>query len=185
MKKRKTRYVILGLLSESPLSGYDIRKIIEMRFKFFWQESFGQIYPELAELEEEGLIAIIPQETEKKRARKVFQITGEGKEVLKKWLMLPPEKEARRYEILLKFYFGNLIPDEQLMLYLTTFHQNHNQELQILKQFESELNGILDKDENHIYILMTVLLGVKLNEAYVEWANEITEMLNQLQKGER
>lgn len=53
---KKTRFVILGLLNEEPLSGYDIKKIIDIRMSFFWQESYGQIYPELAKLRKEGLI---------------------------------------------------------------------------------------------------------------------------------
>ncbi len=53
---KKTRFVILGLLNEEPLSGYDIKKIIDIRMSFFWQESYGQIYPELGKLREEGLI---------------------------------------------------------------------------------------------------------------------------------
>ncbi len=183
IKKNKTRYVILGLVSEEPLSGYDINKIIQMRFKFFWQESYGQIYPELARLENEGLISLVPQDTETKRARNVYQITDAGREELRNWLLLPPEKEARRYEILLKLYFGNLIPDEQLMQYLSSFRQNHDQELQILKEVEAELKGILDQHENHIYILMTVYLGLKLNQAYVEWADEIIGMLKKLKDG--
>lgn len=55
---KKTRYVILGLLNEEPLSGYDIKKIIDIRMSFFWQESYGQIYPELSKLREEGLIEL-------------------------------------------------------------------------------------------------------------------------------
>lgn len=184
MRERKTRYVILGLLSEEPSSGYDIRKTIEMRFKFFWQESYGQIYPELARLEKEGLISIIPQKEETKRTRKVYQITESGKEALRSWLLLSPEREARRYEILLKLYFGNLIPVEQLVRYISHFRHSHYEELQILKHVESDLKGILNQHENHIYILMTVLLGLKVNAAYVEWADEITEMLNELKNNE-
>ncbi len=65
---KKTRFVILGLLNEEPLSGYDMKKIIDIRMSFFWQESYGQIYPELAKLREEGLIEQIngASETEKK-----------------------------------------------------------------------------------------------------------------------
>lgn len=182
MRQNKTRYVILGLLSEAPLSGYDIRKIIQMRFTFFWQESYGQIYPELARLEEEGLISIIPQREETKRTRKVYQITEKGQEALKQWLLLVPESEARRYEILLKLYFGNLIPIEHLVQHISAFRLDHQKELQLLKQAESELQGILHEHENHIYILMAVLLGLKVNTAYVDWADEVTEMLEKLKK---
>ena len=47
---KKTRYVLLGLLQEEELSGYEMKKIIDIRMSFFWQESFGQIYPELSKM---------------------------------------------------------------------------------------------------------------------------------------
>ncbi len=64
---KKTRFVILGLLNEEPLSGYDIKKIIDIRMSFFWQESYGQIYPELAKLREEGLVEQISGSAEVER----------------------------------------------------------------------------------------------------------------------
>ena len=53
---RQTDYVILGLLSEAPLSGYAIKKIVDLRFRFFWSESFGQIFPALRALPEGAII---------------------------------------------------------------------------------------------------------------------------------
>lgn len=53
---RQTEYVILGLLSESPLTGYQIKRIIDVRFHFFWNESYGQLYPALKSLNATGLI---------------------------------------------------------------------------------------------------------------------------------
>ena len=43
--------VILGLLAVRPLSGYDIKAIVDRSTRFFWAASYGQIYPELRRLE--------------------------------------------------------------------------------------------------------------------------------------
>ena len=48
--------VILGLLASRPLSGYDIKAIVDRSTRFFWAASYGQIYPELRRLETEGLV---------------------------------------------------------------------------------------------------------------------------------
>ena len=56
---RQTDYVILGLLAERPLSGYQIKKIIDIRFQFFWSESFGQIFPAL----KSGIRMVAPPHT--------------------------------------------------------------------------------------------------------------------------
>ena len=73
---RQTDYVILGLLAERPLSGYQIKKIVDIRFGFFWSESFGQIFPALKSLAVQGFAAECPQQTAGGRAAKAFAITA-------------------------------------------------------------------------------------------------------------
>lgn len=38
-KEHKSRYAVLGMLSLGPMSGYDIKKVIEESINNFWQES--------------------------------------------------------------------------------------------------------------------------------------------------
>jgi len=47
LRKSRTKYVILGFLTWGPQSGYDIKKHIDQSVVMFWDESFGQLYPEL------------------------------------------------------------------------------------------------------------------------------------------
>ena len=56
MKQTAVTPVILGLLSLGPRSGYDIKTVVDRSTRFFWAASYGQIYPELRRLEDEGLI---------------------------------------------------------------------------------------------------------------------------------
>ena len=56
MKTTAVTPVVLGLLSHGPRSGYDIKTVVDRSTRFFWAASYGQIYPELRRLEEEGLI---------------------------------------------------------------------------------------------------------------------------------
>jgi DNA-binding PadR family transcriptional regulator len=37
--QRKTWFAILGLLDWRPMSGYDIKKLVEMGLSHFWSES--------------------------------------------------------------------------------------------------------------------------------------------------
>src|SRR5258707_12735330 len=54
-KENKSRYALLGMLSIRPGSGYDIKKFMEQSTSNFWHESYGQIYPLLKQLVDEGL----------------------------------------------------------------------------------------------------------------------------------
>ena len=53
-QKNRTRFAILGMLAFQPMSGYDIKKIVDNSIAYFWKENYGHIYPMLAELSREG-----------------------------------------------------------------------------------------------------------------------------------
>lgn len=168
---RQTEYVILGLLSESPLTGYDIKRLIDIRFRFFWSESYGQLYPTLKSLSSDGLVVeIMTQET--RRSQKRYQITETGLAALQQWLRLPVEKESVRLEILLKMYFSNLVNNEVMMKHIAVFQQSHQRDLMILNMFEQELTANLGKDPNHGHVLRVIDFGKKVNEAYLNWSQE-------------
>ena len=50
MELSPTAYVILGMLAWRPMSGYDVKAIVDRSTRFFWAASYGQIYPELRRL---------------------------------------------------------------------------------------------------------------------------------------
>ena len=56
MELNPTGYVILGMVSAQPQSGYEIKALVDTTTRFFWAASYGQIYPELKRLSELGLI---------------------------------------------------------------------------------------------------------------------------------
>ena len=169
---RQTDYVILGLLAEQPLSGYQIKKIIDIRFSFFWSESFGQIFPALKSLASEGFVEECPQEPSGGRATRTYQITPAGKSALVDWLAQPVEKESLRLEILLKTYFSGYTAPEAMLTHLSAFEESHARQLHILGLFAEELLRIPDEDENHGDILRVIDFGQKVNRAYLDWCRE-------------
>jgi DNA-binding PadR family transcriptional regulator len=50
MKENRARYVILGLLSHQPMSGYELKKYAGQWISYFWDIGYGQIYPALKDL---------------------------------------------------------------------------------------------------------------------------------------
>src|SRR5688572_19811352 len=104
-RTNRTRYVILGLLSGGPRSGYDIKRVIEETISHFWSESYGQIYPTLQTLMEEGLATADTDVQEGKPSRKVYSLTEAGRAELRSWISAPVDQTPVRLELLLKLYF--------------------------------------------------------------------------------
>src|SRR5215510_14136567 len=98
-----TAYVILGMVSREPRSGYEIKALVDDTTRFFWAASYGQIYPELKRLSEAGLVegSDAPRG---ERKRTVYAITADGEDELKDWLRQPPRTVEMREEGLLKLF---------------------------------------------------------------------------------
>jgi len=55
---KKMDYVLLGLLSHEPMTGYEMKKRLDTTLRFFWGGSYGSIYPTLNQLEKENKILV-------------------------------------------------------------------------------------------------------------------------------
>ena len=184
----KTRYVILGLLTEGPLSGYEIKRRIDLRFQFFWSESYGQLYPELKQLTHLGLLTTtdtlpdtLPGSRNPGSGRRSvrYAITEAGRDALRSWLSEPVEKEGIRLELLLKLYFSREAPPETMQAHLHAFVQSHRAQLLLLDRFHEELTRIPDPDGNHGDILQVIEFGRMSNTAYLAWAEQAMAYLSQ------
>jgi DNA-binding PadR family transcriptional regulator len=71
------RTAALLLLAEEPRNGYQIMQEVEERSEGTWNPSPGSVYPALAQLEDEGLIATGEQE-----GRKVLTLTDAGRKAV-------------------------------------------------------------------------------------------------------
>lgn len=75
---------VLGLLSERPLYGYTIEKIIEERGMRHWTEiGFSSIYYVLKRLEQQHLITSTSEQPDARPSRNVYTITPAGTTALK------------------------------------------------------------------------------------------------------
>lgn len=81
---------VLGLLNESPMHGYELRKRLSGLLGAFRAFSYGSLYPTLRRLQEAGWISEEPPLQEppatagfasrSKRGKRVYRLTAEGKE---------------------------------------------------------------------------------------------------------
>jgi DNA-binding PadR family transcriptional regulator len=101
-------YALLGLLAQSPQSGYDLRKTFETMAIGSYSGSPGAIYPALRRLEQAGLVAGAVDSTKALRPKRVFRPTTAGRNALVEWLARDIERanvERNLDELLLRFAF--------------------------------------------------------------------------------
>jgi PadR family transcriptional regulator, regulatory protein AphA len=99
-------FTILGFLNHSPMTGYDLKKVMDNSTQFFWHAELSQIYPTLKSLEKDGLVDVHVTPQEGKPDRKEYSITKRGRDELIKWLQEPLDQiPATKSPVLLKFFF--------------------------------------------------------------------------------
>ena len=72
-------FSLLGFLQYHPMTGYDLKKVLDESTQFFWHAELSQIYPELKRLEQKGWITSASYPQEGKPDKKVYSITPVGK----------------------------------------------------------------------------------------------------------
>ena len=176
-KGNKSRFAILGILLEKPRSGYEILQFMKESTTHFWQESDASIYPMLKILEKEGKV-VSQRESTGKRERSIFQVTDAGKKEFLAWMALPPEKENRRSELLLKVFFGGNTPSKEILKTLYARMQKVQETKETFKHIETDvLSSVSDKYSHKRFWKMALRYGTLHSEAEIAWLTECIKIL--------
>ena len=77
-RSESLEFALLGLLSQTPLHGYELRKRMGTIFGPFRALSFSVLYPQLRRMLEAGLIEESVVDSPSRRSRIVYDITDKG-----------------------------------------------------------------------------------------------------------
>jgi DNA-binding PadR family transcriptional regulator len=98
---------------ESEMTGYDIKRRFRDPIGFFYRASDGSLYPALKKLAHDGLVTM-RAERHGRRARKVYAITGKGREHFLRTLREPAQPIFVYDEAQVKIYFAHHDPEAAL-----------------------------------------------------------------------
>ena len=83
------RYLALGLLTQQPMSGYDIKRRLKPLAWLIGSPSFGNLYPILRSLLQDNLVMVEVLLHQNKPPRKIYTITQAGRQALQTWTEQP------------------------------------------------------------------------------------------------
>ena len=84
------RYFILGLLTQQPMSGYDIKRFLKGLSWLIGSPSGGSLYPVLRALRQEDLVTVEVVPNVDRPPRKIYSVTEAGHQTLQAWIEQPP-----------------------------------------------------------------------------------------------
>lgn len=177
-------YVLLSLLAREPMSGYDLTAQLKKRFAPFWPISHTQIYPALRELEEQGLSRYHLVEQHAMRPdKKVYEITEEGRTVLRQWVESPTPLVIARDEFFLKAYSLWLADPERMMVLFREQIQLHEERLAFHEQTLQAKRSTegTSKDGTNFFDLSELLFqyAIGYEHNYLAWCHSALHYLEQ------
>jgi PadR family transcriptional regulator AphA len=165
--------VILGLLSDRPRSGYEIKRVVDRSTRYFWAASYGQIYPELRRLERKGLIEG-EDSPNGARARRLHRLTPAGREELESWLLSEGDLTIElRDESLLRLFFADVLPREDALMLLETRRRIFEEVHERLRAIDT-LPG-----EDPAFVDLVLRWGLAYTEWETQWCAEQLERMSE------
>ena len=151
------------------MNGYRLKQLIEGSISNFWTESYGQIYPMLRQLEDEGLAKARSAE-QGGRSRTTYAITAAGRAELARWLAAPVEPRPLRNELLLKLFFGRQAEPAAARRHLEKYRDERAALLARYARIRATLEGIAAPPPHLPYWLITLSYGESEARAQLGWA---------------
>ena len=166
---------ILGLLHESPMHGYELRKRLNLVLGSFRALSYGSLYPCLKSLVDRGWIQGIeslatPHGVASKRARIVYQLTADGKEHLQQVLASsgPATWEDENFDVRFAF-FGQTDAETRLRI-LEGRRTRLTERLETIRQSFARTRERMDE-----YTLELQRHGLEQVEREVRWLDGLID----------
>ena len=118
-------YIVLGLISMEPQSGYSIVSCFDEDSYNSWSASPGSVYPMLKRLEKQGVILGELDVEHKTRPRKMYTLTETGEASLDVWLgevpKMRPFYEQRELAMMRFQFMEKRLSREQVLAWLGAY----------------------------------------------------------------
>lgn len=175
-------YILLGLLSAAPASGYDLKREFQAGIGHFWAAEISQIYTTLKRLAKRRWLRSKLVPSEKGPPRRVYEVTETGQQALRQWLRSGPEFGDQRITFLAQLYLLHSQRDAKAMhKFLQQTRAYFELRLARLLGFEAEwlkdLPGADAIDAAGLGPFMTLRAGIYAAQARLAWCDECLERL--------
>ena len=167
---------ILGLISQRPLTGYDLRKVFATTPMGHFSSSPGAIYPALRRIEEAGWIRRDTPEGRTRRPRMVYEITVRGRNVLKGHLSQPVTEEDVIWhmdDLMMRFAFmDGVVGREMAVRFLRDFAARIDAHVADLRSYFESAKSILPECGR-----LAMENGIQSYEMNAQWARRAIQEL--------
>jgi PadR family transcriptional regulator AphA len=177
-----TSYLILGMLTYREMSGYDLKQLMDKSIKHFYESpAKSQIYAELRRLEAQEYITLRDVVQTQRPDKRLYSITTKGMAAMQHWLEDTTVKpDSFKSPLLLKLFFGHLLPPEALIAQLNDRRCGLLEDLVLCEEKEWDLRDRMQEplaEEDLLFPLLALRFNMASIRAAIAWTNEALEQL--------
>jgi PadR family transcriptional regulator AphA len=172
-----TSYAVLAQVAVRPWSTYELARQRVRYFRYVWPRAESAIYREAKRLSSMGLIEGKKEYTGK-RARTIYSITSEGKEVLREWLGSPISPFSMDFEAMLHLFVAPLGTKDDIIGTLQQVRADAQEMLRFGGEVKQEFIDGINFTQDQVYIRALVVdFFISLLNTVDAWAERsLTEI---------
>lgn len=170
-------YAILGLLSEKPMTGYDLKKKMQDSLYMYWSGNNNQIYKALLQLGNKDYLKSKIQHQDGAPSKKICYITDKGRAKLQEWInsTYPEAPEFRKPFLIQMAFTGKLEPAkvEELLL---KYKDELNLQLIMQQEKQRRVKNIKNNSKQEKFMENMIFENIfKFYKSELEWAQTVLE----------
>jgi len=131
-------YAILGILSYKPMTGYDLKKVIQDSTFMYWSGNNNQVYKALSELLDKRMVTNVVEQQESLPAKKIYKITSEGLAALKEWVLSPIEDMELKKPFLIRLAWSKQLNSKELNTLIDEYQNQVKMKLLMERRYKQD-----------------------------------------------
>jgi PadR family transcriptional regulator AphA len=168
------RFFILGLLTQQPMSGYDVKRFLKGLSWLIGSPSGGSLYPILRALRQEGLVTVEIVPGLDKPPKKVYSITEAGRQQLQAWVDQPAVSKAPLKAFVMRLLLAGNFSSAGLMAHL------RQRRAQVAAHHQALHEAVdMSREERDLERFLAMDYGLTLASAELSWLDNTLHNLSE------
>ena len=176
------KYILLGFLNYAPMTGYDLKQLIDESCGHFWHAHHSQIYTTLRKMEKDGLVTSHFEQQDSAPDRRIYTITAQGKDEFRLWLNTTlTEPSPIKEELLVHTFFSARRDPQDVLTELRLQREQHLQKAAEYQAIQSHIRceppQFPGAEQEAKFWQLTLNMGIRYEEMYLAWLDETIQFI--------
>lgn len=175
------KYILLGFLNYQPMTGYELKQMLDESTSHFWHAHHSQIYTTLRQMEQDSLATSLLLREDSAPDRRVYTITPAGRDALANWLdQMLMETSPIKEELLVRLFFSAQREPEQVLTELRLQRELHQRKAAAYTAIAAHIPTKSSLVRDEAFWRLTLDMGMRFEAMYLAWLESAIHTIEHL-----